>query len=242
MFSLAELWMSYVFCFPALFFFYSSVWNSVLWLMIHSRPPSHYEQRARFCITIMDTRRRIWTPALLWEWKIEACARERRRGENNVIVRLQGAVKYTSTCAWSQERALHWATMAGASVRGRAERQSESGMRTDMEHTVNQKACCLQPNSGRQWHSVGFNLPEKHNGGGKVPKQGHLIYSETHVTFSTNWCEIFCGVTNSWLPLTHYLWFSLSSSSSSIFHLFPSSSSSCCRSHSGTGTHRLITD
>lgn len=55
-----------------------------------------------------------------------------------------------------------------------------------------------------------------------VPKQGHLIYSEPHMTFSTNWCEILCNVTNSWLPLTHYLSFSLSPSASSlsIYHLF----------------------
>lgn len=60
-------------------------------------------------------------------------------------------------------------------------------------------------------------------GGENVPKQGHLIYSEPHMTFNTNWCEIFRNVTNSWLPLTNYHWFSLSSSSSSLFHLFPSS-------------------
>lgn len=55
-----------------------------------------------------------------------------------------------------------------------------------------------------------------------VSKQGHLIYSEPHMTFSTNWCEILCSVTNSWLLLTHYLWFSLSSSYFfSIYHLFP---------------------
>lgn len=29
-----------------------------------------------------------------------------------------------------------------------------------------------------------------------VPKQGHLIYSEPHMTFSTNWCEILCNPTN----------------------------------------------
>lgn len=28
-----------------------------------------------------------------------------------------------------------------------------------------------------------------------VPKQGHLIYSEPHMTFSTNWCEILCKAT-----------------------------------------------
>lgn len=42
------------------------------------------------------------------------------------------------------------------------------------------------------------------------------------MTFNTNWCEIFRNVTNSWLPHANYHWFSLSSSSS-IFHLFPSS-------------------
>lgn len=71
-----------------------------------------------------------------------------------------------------------------------------------------------------------------------VPKQGHLIYSEPHMTFSTNWCEIFCNVTNCWLPLTHYLWFSLSSSSSfSIYHLFPFSPPPLFRSFSHRHWH-----
>lgn len=60
-----------------------------------------------------------------------------------------------------------------------------------------------------------LNRLEKCNKGGNSPK------TRTHMTFSTNWYEIFCNITNSWLPLTHYLWLSLSSSSSfTMYHLF----------------------
>lgn len=69
----------------------------------------------------------------------------------------------------------------------------------------------LNPNSGQwQWHMVGFNLLEKCNWEETVPNQGLLIYLEPHMTFSTNWCELLCNLTSSWLPLTHYLSFSLS--------------------------------
>lgn len=117
---------------------------------------------------------------------------------------------------------------------GETEAQSYSGVRTEIQCTVKQieqqtlqwkySMFYLQPNSGEMTMTRGFVLISfrSNKGGGNLPKQGHLIYSEPHMTFNTNWCEIFRNITNSWLPLTNYHWFSLSSSSS-IFHLFPSS-------------------
>lgn len=65
MFSLIELLMSNFFCFSTLF--YSSLRNSVLLLMIHSGPPSHYKQWAHFYFIITDTHGQIKTPAQPWE-------------------------------------------------------------------------------------------------------------------------------------------------------------------------------
>lgn len=75
-----------------------------------------------------------------------------------------------------------------------------------------------------------------------APKWGHHIYSERHMTFSANWCGVLCNVTNSWLSLTRYLWFSLSlpPPPSQSITSFPSllRSSTCSRTDGGI-RHRI---
>lgn len=76
----------------------------------------------------------------------------------------------------------------------------------------------------------------------EVPKQGHLIFSEPNMSCSSNWCEIFCNVTNIWFPFTHYLWFSLSPQSFTSSLPAPTFSVSSTRSRTDAATRQLNRD